>query len=451
MLDKIKGLISSLTERRKKIVKNSFYAAIDNFFNLLIAFFVGLWVARYLGPADYGLYQYVLAFVGFFIPLYRIGIDTLAVRDMVRNNKKTNDILGTAFILKFIGGIIAIVLAMIVIFLLNPGEKVVQLAVFILSIGTLFSMFDVIEFLFKAHLNLRYSFIANLIARLLVGAIKVIFILINSTVIYFIAANALAPLFSVIGFIIIYKLKKNKVLSWKFNRSKAKEFIKEGWPVMLSGFVVYIYSKIDMVMLGKMLADTSQLGFYSAAVKISELFYFLPAAIGITALPVLTAMKKNNLKKYKAAMQVYFDMMLILWLVVAIPVSIFSVEIAGILYGKEYLFSGILLSAYIWSQFGINFNISRITYLTIEYKLKWLLYAGILASIINIGLNIWFIPRYGAIGATITTIITYFFASILVNFLFKDLRNVGKMILSSFNLIRMPKRWIDFYKGINKS
>lgn len=214
---------------------------------------------------------------------------------------------------------------------------------------------------------------------------------------------------------------------------------------MVSGLAVYLYSKTDQLMLGAM-NQNAELGYYAAAVKISEVCDFLPMIISGSIFPKLANLRERNYEEYLNKFQIYCDTMMFLWLGVAIPISLLSPWIVNLLYGENYAKSAAVLGIYVWAQFGSNFGVARNTYFTIEGQLRYSLYLTVIGSILNIGLNWLLIPTYGAFGATAATLITYFYVIILVNFLIKELRPFGKLIWRSLNLYKAAFRLIGLVK-----
>ncbi len=132
--------------------------------------------------------------------------------------------------------------------------------------------------------------------------------------------------------------------------------------------------------------------------------------------------------------------MLFLWLGVALPISLLARFIVQTLYGEQYAASARVLSIYVWAQFGSNFRIAINTYFAIEGQLGYNLYLRVGGGIFNRVLNSLLIPQYGALGATVASLITYSYVSILVNFYIKELKIFGSLILGSLNLYKAASR-----------
>ena len=73
--------------------------------------------------------------------------------------------------------------------------------------------------------------------------------------------------------------REDKICKWYFDKVYAKKLLGRCWYFALSAIMVTIYLRIDQVMLGSMIQDKSQVGIYSAAARIAEMWVFVPNAI----------------------------------------------------------------------------------------------------------------------------------------------------------------------------
>jgi PST family polysaccharide transporter len=404
---------------------------------------VGIWVARYLQPKDYGLLTYAMTFVSLFGAIAELGLGTIVIRDIARDPSCKDETLGSAFVLQLIGGIVTLVLTVGTISLLKPNEILIRWLVGIVAAGTIFQAFRTTDYWFQSQLQAKYIVVANNLVSVVYGVLRIGLIRLQATVIAFAWASLAEAALRGLAMVVAYRINGNHLRTWRCSLLRAKQLVQESWPLVLSGLAVYVYSKIDQVMLGSLLSDTTQLGYYSVAVKLSELFDFIPIIIYQSVFPKLSSLKEKNQEDYINKFQIYFDIMALLWLLVAVPVSILSPYLVSILYGKSYAASAPILSIYVWAQFGSNFGMARSAYLAVEGKLHYSLYLSVIGAFMNIGINSILIPRFGAIGATTATLITYFFVIVLVNFYFRELRLIGNMIIRSLNLFKAASRLVE--------
>jgi O-antigen/teichoic acid export membrane protein len=425
-------IIQNVSPGLLKVLSNTSWLLADRLLQMGLGLFVGVWVARYLGPSQFGLYNYALSFVSMFSPLVIGGLNSIVVRDAAQKPQDKNQILGASFGLGLMGSAVALLLSIALITKLSPDEPLAPWLVGIMAAGTLFQSFDAIDFWFQSQVRSKHVVFARQFSYVAACGLRVALIQFHAPLIAFAGARFAELLLSAVGLIIMYQSQGNNIRDWQFRLPRIRSLLKESFPLMLSGLAVFIYSKTDQIMLGSLLADKSQLGFYAVSVRVAEIFDFLPVIIASSVLPKLSQLKAEG-RDYLGKIQVYFDLMLYLWLAIAIPISLLAPWIIHVLYGDFYAPAGGILGVYVWAQFGSNLGVARSTYLTIEGKLHYALYFSVAGAGLNVMLNYYLIPRYEAIGATVATLITYFVVIILTNFWIPDLQPVGKLILRSLN------------------
>ncbi|MEG4214215.1 flippase [Microcoleus sp. Pol14C6] len=439
MLDKLTAVSQRLGPNLRQVLSNIAWLFTDQILQMGLGLFVGLWVARYLGPTQFGLLNYAIAFVSLFSSVATMGLGTLVVRNIARDPECKNETLGTAFGLQFTGGCITLLLTVTVITLVKPNDTLTRWLVGIIAAGTIFNAFEAINFWFQSQIQSKYTVLAKNSVCFLVAAVRIGLVTIKAPLLAFAWVRLTEVALVGMAYVYFYQLTGNKIKDWHFSWERCKELLSESWPIILSGLAVYVYSKTDQIMLGAM-NQNAQLGYYAAAVKISEICDFLPMIISSSIFPKLANLRKTNYEEYLNKFQIYSDIMIFLWLAVAIPISLLSPWIVNLLYGENYAKSAAVLAIYVWAQFGSNFGVARSTYLNIEGQLRYGLYLTVVGSIFNVGLNFLLIPKYGAFGATVATLITYFYVIILLNFLIKELRPFGNFIWRSLNLYKAACR-----------
>jgi len=151
--DKVKKI--KLSPGFKKYFLNTSWLFFERIIGMAATFFVGVYVARYLGPANFGLLSYAGSFVGLFMALSTLGLDGIVVRELVKDEKRRDELLGTTFVLKVIGSVLVIGMLAIAIRFTN-NDNFTNLFIFIIAIGTIFQSFDIIKFYFQAKVLSKY-------------------------------------------------------------------------------------------------------------------------------------------------------------------------------------------------------------------------------------------------------------------------------------------------------
>jgi PST family polysaccharide transporter len=444
MLDKLNAVSQKLGPGLRQVLGNMAWLLTDQVLQMALGLLVGVWVARFLGPEQFGLLNYAIAFVSLFSSVATMGLGTLVVRDIARNPDCKEESLGTAFVIQFVGGIITLLLTVTVISVLNPNDSLTRWLVGIIAAGTIFQSFETINYWFQSQVQSKYTVLTKNCVSLLIAGVRIGLIQFNATLIAFAWVRLAEVALGGIILAFVYQSKGNDFKLWRVSWQRGKKLLQESWPLVLSSLAVFIYSKIDQIMLGSL--NKTELGYYAVAVKLSEICDFVPMIIAGSIFPKLAQLREKNYAEYLKKFQIYSDSMLLLWLGVAVPISLLAPFIVQTLYGEKYAASASVLSIYVWAQFGSNFGVARHTYFALEGQLRYGLYLTVVGSIFNIVLNSLLIPKYGAFGATVATLITYFYVIILVNFLIKELRPFGNLILNSLNLYKAASRLLGLIR-----
>ena len=130
---------------------------------MIVAFLVGVWVARYLGPDRFGLLSYAQSFVGIFAAVATLGLGGIVVRELVKDEGSRGKLIGTAFWLKLIGGF-ATLLILVIAINFTSNDAYTNWLVFIIASATVFQSFNVIDFYFQAKVLSKYVVFANIIS-----------------------------------------------------------------------------------------------------------------------------------------------------------------------------------------------------------------------------------------------------------------------------------------------
>lgn len=171
--------------RLRAIIANAGWLFADRILRMGASLVVGVWIARYLGVQQYGLFNYALAFVTLFTPVLTLGLDEIVVRHVVRESSNKEEILGTTFWLKLLGGIASVLLAVGITIFLGEREFLKISLVAILAIAGIFRAADTIELWFQSQVQSKYAVIAKNIAFLLNTLIKVALILTKAPLLAF--------------------------------------------------------------------------------------------------------------------------------------------------------------------------------------------------------------------------------------------------------------------------
>lgn len=420
----------------KKYLKNTGWLFIGKISGMIASFFVGVYVARYLGPSQYGLLSYAVSFAGLFSIFTSLGIDSILNRELVSHPEEKDELLGSGFMIKIIGSIIAIMSIVISLFFIKTD--ILTNTLILISASTfIFSAFGVIDIYFQSQVLAKNTVKIQIMSLIITTILKLLFIFLNFGIIYFAIVYLIDIFIISIGFVLSYKKTGQKIFKWKVKKDLIIMLLKNSWPMILSGAAITIYMKIDQVMITNMLGNEAN-GLYSVAVKLSEVWYFIPALICSSIFPSIVQAKKGNPIMYENRLKKLYSLMFYLSVSIAIIISSFSGIIITSLFGNEYLGAINVLKIHIWAGVGVFIGYALSQYMIIENYTKIFLYTTIIGAIINIILNIILIPKIGIVGAAIATAVSYILQSLSIIF-FKKTKNQLKILLKSIFLLKNEK------------
>ena len=409
-------LIRKMMKRQylMKVLKNSNWLFFDKIFRLITSLIVGVMLARYLGPKNFGLLNYSLAYVAIFSMLANLGLDAVVIKDLSTKERSQNQILGTTFLLKFSGAFLTLLLSFLIMFFYNSENHMLLLLTAIVSLGVFFQAFDAIDFYYQANFQSKNVVLFKGLPYLVINFVKLILIVNKAPLLFFACTAALEVFLGAIGLLISYRVDGFSVRKWSCSWFEAKRLLNESWPLFFSGFLVLIYIKIDQVMIGNMLGAEA-LGVYSVAVKLIEAWYFIPMVITTSVFPVLVNLRSNDIDGYYKLIQNLYLLMMWLSFTVAMTLTFSASFLISHVFGSQYSKAADVVVIQCWSGIFIFSGLVSNNWYLLEKLSHLNLYRHIVGVFLNVILNIYLIPIYGIVGGGFATLITQFFVSYLID------------------------------------
>ncbi|MDL1966959.1 MAG: flippase [Deltaproteobacteria bacterium] len=407
--------------------------------SMVVALFVGVYVARYLGPERFGLLSYAGSFVGLFTALATLGLDGIIVRELVKNPERRDELLGTAFWLKACGAIVMWIGIVAAIPFTNNDTQT-NILIIIIAFGVIFQAFNVIDFNYQAEVKSKFVVYAHLVQLVVSSITKLIFVWLSAPLVWFACVFLLDAVVHSVGLTAMYLKNSGKVWHWKWRWETAKELLRESWPLILSGMVISIYMKIDQVMIKEMLG-AEQVGHYAAAVRLSEAWYFVPMAITSSVFPAIINAKKQSEELYYQRLQKLYDLIVWLALAIALPTTFLASWVIRVLYGDAFLPAAGVLSIHIWAGVFVGLGLAQGKFWLSNNMQKQQFLITLSCALVNILLNIVLIRIYGVKGAAISTLISYAIGSLLMPLYIKDARLMMRLTYNSLFILGI-RTWL---------
>lgn len=398
--------------QNKIFIGNVVWLSADKLIRLVVGVVVGAWVARYLGPEEYGLLSYALIFCSFFATISTLGFDGIIVRELSIESVRANKILGTAFYLRLIIGSILFFISLFIIFLVESNPILIGITS-IIALGIIFQAADVIDLWFQSQSQSKKTIFSRGVAYLLASTLKIIIVVKAFTLVYFALVSLLEVLISSTILFFSYK-KAVKKIQWVFDKGAAVSLLKEAWPYALSSISILIYMRIDQVMIRE-LAGNSELGIYSAAVQLSSVFNSAPMILAIAVGPLVARLSISDKLGCKNLLSNLFGLIWWTMLPLGVMFFMFSKDIISVVYGSAYSESSYVLGVHIFTNIPIGLGVIQSLWIVNSKRSSLSLIKTIIGATCNVGLNYLLIPAYGALGAAYASLFAQSISAVLCN------------------------------------
>jgi len=424
-------------EAFNKYLKNTGSLMLARVGSLIIKILVGFTITNYLGKELNGILNYPTAFTTFFVAAAALGLDGFITRELLRTPENRDQLLGTAFFLKLMGGMAILPIIYIAYRIWNSYTEIETPLTYVLIVGLtgITQAFYLPDSYFQSKVQAKYVMRVQIFGNIFSALIKLAFIFLKLGVEWFVFALLLDTVILATGYIYFYQIKAGSIFKWTYQSTLAKYLIKNSWPLALSAVLVSIYMKIDQLMVANYLG-TGSLGVYSTVVQLSESWYFIPVAIVTSVFPAIMNAKRDDKERYIKRLQNMYDLMVWISLSVALFMTFASPIIFRIVYTEEFWGGAHVLTVHVWAGIFVFLGSASGQFLIAEGYTKLAMLRTGMGALVNIGLNVIWIPKYGIMGAALATLIAYFTATFFI-LLIRKTRAQGIMMLKSLFLVSL--------------
>lgn len=406
----------------------------------VLSLFIGMWTARYLGPSNYGLINYASSLASFVAPIAYLGINEVLVLELVNSPQDEGKTMGTSIVISIIMSFICILGIGLFVVITSPNELDTIIVCSFYSITLFFRAFQIIQYWFQSKLLSKYASIASVFIYIFVSVFKAILLITGKNVYWFVFCCVLDETLIAGSLIWLYKKLNGGVFS--FSKEKAGELIYKSKSYIIPNLMIAIFAQTDRIML-KLMVDNVAAGIYSAAMVCCNMSSFVFVAIIDSFRPSIFSWKNQNQKLYEERLKQLNCIIIYLSLIQCIVFMIFSNQIISILYGSSYIEAGLVLKILVWYTLFSYLGSTRNIWILAENKQKLLWIINVVGAVMNIVLNYFLIPIYGASGAAFASVFTQFFMNIVMCLILKQYREGIKLIIQSFN----PKYCVELIRN----
>ncbi len=405
----------------RRVVVSFGWLLADRGIRLLGGFAVGLWLARYLGPSDFGLLSAATAAAWLGVVATQLGLDGLIQRELVQHPENTGRILGTVTLLSSATALV-VWLAIALFAWLAVDAPTMQTLLLWLGLLAVPQALAAWEYLFQARSDLRPVVVGQNICFAACLAARAGLIALQAPVAAF-AIVAVAE--RLLGAVVVMRWARKHLVgtSLGFDASLARAMLREAWPVWISALLVTVYQKIDVVLIARW-RDEAEAGIYAAAMRIVELWWSI-AVIGATALLPDLMRSSQDRSRYPSVLQRYLDLSAGAGIAAGLVMTVCAVPLIRILFGQDYAEAGGILALQTWAGVFVFLSVARARHLIAIKRRGVELWFSALGVTLNLGLNVVLIPRYGAWGAAWAGFTTQAAVALVFPWFFRDTRFIA--------------------------
>jgi O-antigen/teichoic acid export membrane protein len=416
------------------IKANIFFSIALTLSNILIPLVSFPYASHLLGPSGIGKVQFAQTFVQYFSFLAALGVPTYGIRAIAKsknNDSEQRKVFSNLVFLNLIFSFFFLLIYALIIF--NSTFLYQDLKFYIIGAVPILLSFSNVDWYFSGLEKFRLIAIRSILAKLL--STILIFVLVldrNDELIYFFLISSSVLLNNIFNIISLRKL-------FSLKEVKRKEILLHIKPLLLIFSMVIagsIYSAVDVIILGR-LKGFVQVGYYSAASKITKMVIPILTAISAALLPRLSFEIQNaNISEGKKMMQKSLEITFLLGIPIVFGVSFLAPELVKLIAGSEFLPA--VIAVQLMAPVILIISISTICSVQIllshakDVQNAISIYIGLFISVV---LNFFLMPRLGYIGATISNLCS-------------ELAVMIMFLIFSSRLIKLNFNWRDIIKSI---
>jgi polysaccharide transporter, PST family len=408
------------------VLRNIAWHSSEKVLRMFTGLVVGLWMARYLGPKQFGSLNYIMAWLGMFNAIAWLGVGEAAMRDMVRDRTDEGRILGSAFLIRLVGSLLAVASALAAAHWLGGFSSTQFMLLAILCIGVPFAEIPGGVWLwFASHTNIGPAVMGKNLAMILGALAKVGVILAGAGLIALTAIVALESVLAGVFLFTVYYLHGQRFSHWRFDAAHAWQMLRSGLPIILSALVVSLNAKVDQIMLGR-LTSMTDVGIYSAALRFSEIWWVVPPMI-VQTLAARYIYPKDLGPQLQTNVARIVAGMAMLSLLPCILLTVAGPELISLVLGKQYQGAGSVLMIHVWTAVLVFIDAPVNQYLLASNRQAQLVIKSVVLLSLNFALALTLIPAYGPQGAAMGILIAQGITVLLLPVFYSPLRDLFRI------------------------
>ena len=379
-------------------------------------------VQNAVGAEAYGFYFSIFNFAYIFNILLDLGITNFNTRNIAQHPHLINKHFGGILTIKLLLLALYLVVTFTVGLLIGYNSKQFALLAILTFNQFLNSLILYLRSNFEGLLLFKWDSVLSVLDRLLMIVICGILLLNTYTrshfkIEYFVLAQTSAYLITtIVAFAALLHHSNHQTKRLRFNKPFSLAILKQSAPFALLVLLMASYNRIDPVLLQRLLPDGDyQAGIYASAFRLLDALTMIAYLFSVPLLPIYSRLVKKEAQDPNEIAETTKSMFSLVWvfsITAAITLSTLAIPLMDLLYTEHTETSAQVFRILIYGIIPISFTYVFGTLLTANGSLKQLNIFAALSLLINIGCNLWLIPRYAATGSAWASLIAQSFMAL---------------------------------------
>ncbi len=434
----------------RRLLNNTSWILLNHVFQMVLNFVIGILTVRYLGPSNYGDITYITSYVAFFSSVSLMGLDTVAIRELVKNPDRDGEVIASATFLRMSVALLSVIAVPGIVLIMDNGDPVLIRIAVLNTMRLVFYAFDTIAFWYQYKLLSKKTALADMAAFALASIYRIYILAAAKSVYWFAFYETFIYLVTALFYIPMFLKEEHSPV--RVRRDICLKLLKTCVPYMISGVMVTLYSAMDRIMIRQILHSGDEVAFYSSAVVICNLIAFIPSSISLSARPVLIEMKQQNSPNYEIRTSQVMAVIIWIGIIYSVLIDVFAPQVVNILFGPAYYKTASVLRFLVWCTLAENLIKIRDTWLINAGQNRYVSVFSTAGTVLNIIINALLIPRIGIYGAAAATIATQFSVILFIPAFFRETRTFAKNVIHAMFLynIRITELFAEVKNSVLK-
>ena len=365
-----------------------------------MGWFGTLLIVHHLSVANWGRFSFVFGLLGLMSVVTNMANPRIVFRQLANDDGR---VAGTYVLLRLTLGLFAYVVALSFVIVGHYPPVVLRataIAGMAVVLGNSSSGYDVI---FQFRLELSKIAVAAALGQAAQLGLTIALALMHSSLVIFTIPAVLCEVVALAWK--LYSLPKHPALHYGFMWSQWLELIKLSIPLALGNALATVYYSLDTVMLSKMQTFRA-VAIYGISYKFAGIVAIVGTATVPALFPILVKYWPEEAQRFRAVIVRTVRLLLVIGVLVTLEFTIFAAKAIGLLYGHHYTVGANAARLVVASEcVGFFVGLAVATLISMNRNVIYPL-ATLVGLVLNVGLNLWVIPRWSYMGAAWATLVT---------------------------------------------